>query len=89
MKNIFVNKLSNLLKGSILVSLLGAVFFTGSATAGGHESAEASPHEWSANMAVLTEYQFRGITQSNEDPAIQVGIDYASRVRSLCRLLGF
>ena len=27
-------------------------------------------------MAVLTEYQFRGISQSNEDPAIQVGIDY-------------
>ena len=57
--------------------IIGAVFFTGSATAGGHESAEASPHEWSANMAVLSEYSFRGITQSNEDPAIQVGIDYA------------
>ena len=77
MNNIFVNKLSNLLKGSILLSLFGAIFFAGSVTAGGHESAEASPHEWSASMAVLTEYQFRGITQSNEDPAIQVGIDYA------------
>lgn len=76
MNNTFVTKLSNSIKSSIVFSLFGAVFFAGTVTAGGHESAEASPHEWSANMAVLTEYQFRGISQSNEDPAIQVGIDY-------------
>ena len=28
-------------------------------------------------MMMASEYVFRGITQSNEDPAIQVGIDYA------------
>jgi len=76
MNNTFVTKLSNSIKSSIVFSLFGAVFFAGTVAAGGHESAEASPHEWSANMAVLTEYQFRGISQSNEDPAIQVGIDY-------------
>ena len=76
MKNIFVNKLSNLIKSSVLVSLFGAIFVAGNVTAGGHESAEESPHEWSANMAILSEYSFRGISQSNEDPAIQVGIDY-------------
>ena len=27
-------------------------------------------------MMMATEYVFRGISQSNEDPAIQVGIDY-------------
>ena len=76
MNNTFVTKLSNSIKSLIVLSLFGAVFFAGTVSAGGHESAEASPHEWSANMAVLTEYQFRGISQSNEDPAIQVGIDY-------------
>ena len=66
MKNIFVNKLSNLIKSSVLLSLFGAIFVAGNVTAGGHESAEESPHEWSANMAILSEYSFRGISQSTE-----------------------
>ena len=76
MKNIFQNTL-NQFKGSLLIALFGAVFFANTSFAGGHEESESSPHEWSANMAILSEYSFRGITQSNEDPAIQVGIDYA------------
>ena len=42
-----------------------------------HGEESSSPHTWSANMLMASEYVFRGITQSNEDPAIQVGIDYA------------
>ena len=42
-----------------------------------HAEESTSPHVWSANMMMASEYVFRGITQSNEDPAIQVGIDYA------------
>lgn len=33
--------------------------------------------EISANVALVTEYRFRGISQSNENPAIQGGFDYA------------
>lgn len=44
--------------------------------ADGMEEEGASPHVWSANMMMTTEYVYRGISQSNEDPAIQVGIDY-------------
>ncbi len=33
--------------------------------------------EISANVALVSEYRFRGISQSNEDPAIQGGFDYA------------
>jgi len=40
-------------------------------------AAPASPHTWSANVGLFTEYVFRGVTNSNEDPAIQGGFDYA------------
>ena len=76
MNKFFQNTLDRF-KGSLLVALFGAVVYANTSFAGGHESAESSPHEWSANMAILSEYSFRGISQSNEDPAIQVGIDYA------------
>jgi len=38
--------------------------------------AEDSPHEFSANVALTTDYRFRGLSQTNEDPAIQGGFDY-------------
>ena len=76
MNKFFQNTLDRF-KGSLLVTLFGAVIYANTSFAGGHESAESSPHEWSANMAILSEYSFRGVSQSNEDPAIQVGIDYA------------
>ena len=36
-----------------------------------------SPHKFSANVLVATEYLYRGLSQSNEDPAIQGGFDYS------------
>lgn len=41
------------------------------------EEAAASPHTFSANTTLTTNYVFRGITQSDEGPAIQGGFDYA------------
>ena len=38
--------------------------------------ADDSPHEFSANVALATDYRFRGLSQTNEDPAIQGGFDY-------------
>lgn len=35
-----------------------------------------SPHSFSANVAVSTEYVFRGLTQSNEGLALSGGFDY-------------
>ncbi|MEZ5997671.1 MAG: TorF family putative porin [Hyphomonas sp.] len=34
--------------------------------------------EWSANVALSSDYVWRGISQSNEDPAISGGFDYAN-----------
>jgi len=36
-----------------------------------------SPHSFSANVALTTDYVYRGISQADEDPAVQGGFDYA------------
>ncbi len=36
-----------------------------------------SPHEFSANVALSTDYLFRGISQTNGNPALSGGFDYA------------
>lgn len=40
-------------------------------------SAEDSPHEFSANVALSTDYLFRGISQTDGNPAISGGFDYS------------
>jgi uncharacterized protein (TIGR02001 family) len=36
-----------------------------------------SPHTVTGNLTLVSDYQFRGVSQTNEDPAIQGGFDYA------------
>ena len=52
----------------IAALLLGATFTTGAAV--------ADDHEISGNVALTTDYRFRGISQTSRDPAIQGGFDY-------------
>lgn len=40
-------------------------------------SAEDSPHTFTANVGLFSQYVFRGVAQNNEDPAIQGGFDYS------------
>jgi uncharacterized protein (TIGR02001 family) len=40
-------------------------------------SAPKSPHSFTANVGLFSQYIFRGLTQTNGDPAIQGGFDYA------------
>ena len=37
----------------------------------------AIPGEFSANVSILTDYRFRGVTQTDNEPAIQGGFDWA------------
>lgn len=53
----------------IAALLLGATFTTGAAI--------AEAQEISGNVALTTDYRFRGISQTGRDPAIQGGFDYA------------
>ena len=45
--------------------------------AGAAASAQESPHTLTASVGLYSQYVFRGLTQSNEDPAIQGGADYS------------
>lgn len=38
---------------------------------------EAPVHSFSANVGVVSDYVFRGISQSQHQPALQAGVDYA------------
>ena len=38
---------------------------------------ESSPHSLSGNLGFFSDYAFRGVSQTDEDPAIQGGFDYA------------
>ena len=42
--------------------------------------AEASPHVLTGNLAIATDYRFRGISQTFGKPAIQGGVDYLHAV---------
>ena len=44
---------------------------------------EESPHGLSANVALTTNYMFRGLSQTGNGPAIQGGIDYEYKPLSL------
>ena len=37
----------------------------------------ASPHSFAANVGLFSQYIFRGLSQTNRDPAVQGGFDYA------------
>jgi uncharacterized protein (TIGR02001 family) len=41
------------------------------------DSAPKSPHSFTANVGLFSQYIFRGLTQTNRDPAVQGGFDYA------------
>ncbi len=42
-------------------------------------AAEESPHSITGNLTLVSDYQFRGVSQTDEDPAIQGGFDYAHK----------
>ena len=40
-------------------------------------AAPASPHTFTGNVGLYSQYIFRGLTQTNRDPALQGGFDYS------------
>jgi uncharacterized protein (TIGR02001 family) len=63
-----------MLKKTLIASLLGTAF-----TATGVMAAETeqSPHTITGNVGIYSQYVFRGLTQTDRDPAIQGGFDYS------------
>lgn len=59
-------------KKTLVAATVAASLASGMATA-----AETSPHTLTGNFGIFSQYIFRGITQTNEEPAIQGGFDYS------------
>jgi uncharacterized protein (TIGR02001 family) len=58
--------------------ILSAAIFTAFASSAYAQQAEpASPHTFTGNVTVASDYRFRGISQTEEKPAIQGGFDYS------------
>lgn len=67
------------MKFNLKAAILAALVLT-PAVSFAQEAAPAAADEesnFSWNGALVSDYIFRGLTQTNEDPALQVGVDYA------------
>ena len=64
----------HLLHSTIVFTLLAA-----SAVNLHAEQEQDAVHHWSANVGLTSDYLFRGMSRSAEDPAVQGGLDYSYR----------
>ncbi len=56
---------------------LAAFAFVGLAAFPGIAMAADSPHSFTGKVALYSEYEYRGISQTSEKPALQLNLDYA------------
>ena len=64
------------MKKSIIALVLGSVFATGVTHVVAAEEAK-SPHSFTGNVSLASEYSYRGISQSDNKPALAGGADYS------------
>ncbi|MBI1890263.1 MAG: hypothetical protein HYS18_06445 [Burkholderiales bacterium] len=57
--------------------MLAAAVLATFATSASAADAPASPHTFTGNMTVATDYRFRGISQTFKQPTLQGGFDYS------------
>ena len=63
-----------MIKKTLTTALVATALGAGVAQA---QTPAASPHTFSANVGLYSQYIFRGLTQTNADPAVQGGFDYS------------
>ena len=63
-------------KKTAIAGLVAAAFGSGLAQAQ-QPQAPASPHTLTGNVGFFSQYIFRGLTQTNREPALQGGFDYS------------
>lgn len=61
-----------MLKKTLIASLLATSFGAPAVLA-----ADSSPHSITGNVGLFSQYIFRGLMQTNNDPALQGGLDYS------------
>lgn len=58
-------------------AIAGAIAAAFATTPGYAQQAPASPHSLTGNVGLYSQYIFRGLTQTDRDPALQGGFDYS------------
>ena len=73
------------MKKLIVASAVSALFVAPAMAFAQIAPAEApkSPHKFTGNISLVSQYIFRGLSQTNSDPALQGGVDY-SHASGLC-----
>jgi uncharacterized protein (TIGR02001 family) len=67
-----------LMAGAVIATLsVPGLVFAQAAPADAKPAEAKSPHSLTANVGLFSQYIFRGLTQTNRDPAVQGGFDYA------------
>jgi uncharacterized protein (TIGR02001 family) len=61
-------------KQTVIAGLTAAALGSGLAQA---QQPSASPHTYTGNVGFFSQYIFRGLTQTNKEPALQGGFDYS------------
>lgn len=64
----------------VTAGIVGALMLAGLAATASADEADSGPtgaSPWSFNFAVTSDYRFRGVSQSDNDPAIQGSVEYA------------
>ena len=62
-------------KSLLLAAVLGT--FAAPVAVMAEEAAATSPHTFSGNVSLASQYIFRGLTQTGKEPALQGGVDYS------------
>jgi uncharacterized protein (TIGR02001 family) len=57
--------------------ILSVAIYAIAASASAQSAAPASPHTFTGNMTIASDYRFRGISQTFRQPALQGGLDYS------------
>lgn len=57
--------------------LSAAIYALAAGSASAQTAAPASPHTFTGNLTVATDYRFRGISQTFRQPTLQGGLDYS------------
>ena len=66
------------MRKSILAAAVAAAFVSPVAVTTAQAQAKpASPHTFTGNVSVVSDYRFRGVSQSYKLPALQGGFDYS------------
>jgi len=65
------------MRKTLIATAIAGAFSMPSVAMAADAPAAASPHTFTANVSLVSDYRFRGLSQTGKRPAVQGGVDYA------------